>query len=136
MNQESLPESLPPRLEEIRDQFETWRRTRQKRGPIPDRLWEAAVGLSGNYTILQISKALRLNYTDLKHRVLAQDAHGIVKTDKTPPFIELDFKQPNSLPQCVIKMQKPNGSKMKLYFTAETRVDLLELSKCFWRNGS
>ena len=136
MNQENLPGNLEPTLEEIQDQFETWRQTRQKRAPIPERLWEAAVGLSKDYSILQISKALRLNYTDLKHRVLAQDAHGIVKTDKTPTFIELDFKQPTSLPQYVIKMQKPNGSKMKLYFTAETRVDLLELSKCFWRDGS
>jgi hypothetical protein len=136
MNRESQPENLEPTLEEVHNQFETWRQTRQKRTPIPEGLWEAAAGLSKNYTILQISKALRLNYTDLKHRVLAQDAHGIVKAEKTPTFIELDFKQPNSLPQCVIKMQKPNGSKMKLYFTAETRVDLLELSKCFWRDGS
>ena len=50
MNQESLPESLTPSLEEIRDQFETWRHTRQNRAPIPDRLWEAALGLSGNYS--------------------------------------------------------------------------------------
>jgi hypothetical protein len=26
---------------------------------------------------------LRLNYTDLKHRVLAQDAHGAVKAEET-----------------------------------------------------
>ena len=136
MNQENLPESLEPTLEEIHDQFETWRQTRQKRGPIPEPLWEAAVGLSKNHSIFEISKVLRLNYTDLKHRVLARDTHSIVKTDKTPTFIELDLQHPNSLPQCVIKMQKANGSKMKLYFTAETRVDLLQLSKCFWSNGS
>ena len=136
MNRESQPENLEPALEEVHNQFETWRQTRQKRAPIPERLWEAAVGLSKHYTILQISKALRLNYTDLKHRVLAQDAHGIAKPEKTPPFIELDLQHPNWQPQCVIKMQKPNGSKMKLYFTAERRVDLLELSKCFWSNGA
>jgi hypothetical protein len=136
MNQESLPENLEPTLEAIHDQFENWRQTRKKRAPIPEPLWEAAVGLSKNYSILHISKTLRLNYSDLKHRVLAQDVQGIVKTDKAPSFIELDLQQPNPLPQCVIKMQKPNGSKMKMYFTAETRVDLLELSKCFWSNGS
>jgi hypothetical protein len=136
MNQESLPESLTPSLEEIRDQFETWRHTRQKRGPIPDRLWEAAVGLSGNYTILQISKALRLNYTDLKHRVLAQDAHGAVKAEETAGFIEFNLAQPISLGQSVIKMEKPNGAKMKMYFTAETRLDFLQLSKSFWSHGS
>ena len=136
MNQESQAENVKPTLEEIHDQFETWRQTRQKREPIPERLWEAAVGLSKNYSILQISKTLRLNYTDLKHRVLARDAHGIVKTDKIASFIELDLPQPNSLLHCVVKMQKANGSKMKLYFTAQRCVDLLQLSKCFWSNGS
>jgi hypothetical protein len=122
MKQESLPGSLIPRLEEIQDQFETWRRTRQRLEPIPERLWEAAVGLSKNYSILQITKTLRLNYTDLKPRVLAPDANGNVKTDNPASFMELDLRQPTSLFHCVVKTQKANRSKMKLYFTAQRLI--------------
>ncbi len=135
MNQENLPNSRPT-LKDIQNQFEIWRRTREKRAPIPAPLWEAAVNLSKDYTILQISKALRLNYTDLKHRVLAQSDEEIVKVKHNLPFIELDFEQTKSPSHCVIEMEKSNGAKLKMYFTGERSLDLLELGKSFWSNGS
>jgi len=135
MNQENLP-NVRPTLEYIQNQFETWRRTREKRAPIPAPLWEAAVNLSKDYSILQISKALRLNYTDLKHRVLAQSDEEIVKVEHNLPFIELDFEQTKSPSHCVIEMEKSNGAKLKMYFTGERSLDLLELGKSFWSNGS
>ncbi len=135
MNQENLPDSRPT-LKDIQNQFEIWRRTREKRVPIPAPLWEAAVNLSKDYTILQISKALRLNYTDLKDRVLSQPDEEIVKVEHNLPFIELDFEQPKSPSHCVIEMEKSNGAKLKMYFTGERSLDLLELGKSFWRNGS
>ena len=135
MKQESLPDSKPS-LGDIQNQFETWRRTREKRVPIPAPLWEAAVNLSKDYTILQISKTLRLNYTDLKHRVLAQPDKEIVKAKHNLPFIELDFEQPKPPSHCAIEMEKSNGAKLKMYFTGERSLDLLELGKSFWRNGS
>ena len=135
MNQES-PSNLRPTLEDIQNQFETWRRTRQRRAPIPARLWEAAVNLSEDYSILQISKVLRLNYTDLKHRVLAQTDEEIVNAKHNLPFIELDFEQTKSPNHCVIEMEKSNGAKLKMYFTGERSLDLLELGKSFWSNGS
>lgn len=70
MNHQSIP-TLRPTMEELRNQFETWRKTRQQRAPIPDALWRAAVSLSKDYSILQISKALRLNYNDLKKHTQA-----------------------------------------------------------------
>lgn len=135
MNQENLPDSKST-LEGIQNQFETWRQTREKRAPIPAPLWEAAVNLTKDYTILQISKALRLNYTDLKDRVLSQPDEEIVKVKHNLPFIELDFEQTKSPGHCAIEMEKSNGAKLKMYFTGERSLDLLELGKCFWRNGS
>ena len=131
----TAPDSKPT-LEGIQKQFETWRQTREKRAPIPAPLWDAAVNLSKDYSILQISKALRLNYTDLKDRVLSQPDEEIVKVEHNLPFIELDFEQTKSSSHCVIEMEKSNGAKMKMYFTGERSLDLLELGKSFWRNGS
>ena len=54
-----------PRLEQVQKQFELWRRSRAKRGAIPDALWQAAIMLFPDYPVHRISKALRLNYTDL-----------------------------------------------------------------------
>ena len=55
-------------LEEVCQQFEYWRQTREKRCPIPEKLWQAAESLYPEYSLYHISKALRLNYTDLKQR--------------------------------------------------------------------
>ena len=54
--------SLPPSLEEVRGQFEDWRRTRNnRRDPIPSRLWEAAVELSDSYSInIVVNRELKL----------------------------------------------------------------------------
>ena len=59
------------RLKAVCDQFERWRRTRHKRTPIPQRLWDAAVKLTELYGISAVANALRLNHTDLKKRAEA-----------------------------------------------------------------
>ena len=59
--EKSSTSRILPSLEEVREQFEAWRRTRKNRcDPIPPRLWNVAVKLAGRYSIYSISKALRL----------------------------------------------------------------------------
>jgi hypothetical protein len=64
-----------PTLEEVRVQFETWRKTRNSRQPIPDQLWQAAFKLSKNYSVYKIAKTLRLDYTKLKNFTSAGTNH-------------------------------------------------------------
>ncbi|MBW1959619.1 MAG: hypothetical protein JRI63_14035 [Deltaproteobacteria bacterium] len=62
--------TLQPSLAEVCDRFKHWRQTRKsRREPVPQQLWQAAVQLAGRYSINEISRALRLNYTDLKNYV-------------------------------------------------------------------
>ena len=50
--EQNLALTLPASLEQVRDQFEDWRRTRNsRREPIPARLWKAAVKLSDSHSI-------------------------------------------------------------------------------------
>lgn len=60
MSQQIAP-SPEPTLEDVRTQFETWRKTRKSRKPIPERLWQAAVKLSKSYLPSMICQALHLN---------------------------------------------------------------------------
>ncbi|MBW1729154.1 MAG: hypothetical protein JRJ62_16645 [Deltaproteobacteria bacterium] len=54
--------TLQPSLAEVCDRFKHWRQTRKsRREPVPQQLWQ--------YSINEISRALRLNYTDLKNYV-------------------------------------------------------------------
>jgi hypothetical protein len=70
MNRQNVSSpAIRPSLEGVRDRFELWRKTKQVGSRIPDALWQAAVALCQDHSVLQVSRGLRLNYSDLKHRV-------------------------------------------------------------------
>jgi hypothetical protein len=51
---------LPAEVGEVRSEIEGWRQNRQKRSPMPARLWSAAAALAKVHGIYRISQALRL----------------------------------------------------------------------------
>jgi hypothetical protein len=57
-----MNKSLPSDLLKLKAQFESWRRTREKKGPIPDHLRKAAIALLDEY-------AARTICTELRHQV-------------------------------------------------------------------
>lgn len=65
-------------IEEVRKQFQVWRTTRRnRREPIPDHLWNAAIELCRIHPVSSVCKELKLCYTDLKTRLnLPKPPHG------------------------------------------------------------
>ena len=61
--------TVKPTLELIRNQFESWRKRRHCRSPIPESLWQAAMGLCQEHSIGEVSRTLGLNYNGLRNRV-------------------------------------------------------------------
>jgi hypothetical protein len=123
-------------LEQVQEQFEHWRRSRGKRGAIPDALWQAAIMLFPDYALHRISKALRLNYTDLKHRVNAHRSTCEQSDVSTAGFIELGLSDPMRPAECMIEMADQKGATMRMHFKGEAGLDLLELGKAFWSRRS
>lgn len=62
--------SKQPKMEKVKEQFEDWRKNRLKRCRIPENLWEAAIGLYPEYSIYEIAKTLRLDYSKLKKKIV------------------------------------------------------------------
>ena len=134
----TLPEPANKKLtlDRVREQFEHWRRTRKKRGAIPEVLWEAAVSLHPEYSLCQISKVLRLGYNDLKHRVQAQ--RSTISLHSSPPFKMRRFFSLWDLEIfCQIHKRLKNrlilkgGAAVQLYFPVErqrTSIDIGVLS--------
>jgi hypothetical protein len=120
-------------LSEVKELIETWRQNRERRRPMPEKLWEAAAGLSENHTLHQISKALRLNHTALKMRVHPEKASA--PKAPMPTFIELEVPRRPEMAECIIEMEDGAGGKMRMQFRGHTDFDLLELGKAFWRKG-
>lgn len=138
MEQETIPTpALRPDLEEICNRFEKWRKKKRRHSEkIPDSLWRAAVGLCSNHSILGVSRALRLNYNDLKHRVQGTEKIGAPSSGCCSEFVEVDFGQSMLCSECVVELERPNGAKMKMYFKGQQGgFDAVALSEAFWRQG-
>ncbi len=123
---------LNPDLEAVRYQFATWRENKKnRREAIPEELWESAKKLTKNYSINEVSKCLRLNFSDLKKRVFGKNYQAVSKK-KPAPFIELPSEKLFTQSECIIEMEDKNGCRMKMCFRGDTNFDLLELGKSFW----
>lgn len=59
----------PAQVEELAERIEHWRKTRAKRGPMPQELWSAAVDLAKTHGVGAISRWLKLDYYSLKRRL-------------------------------------------------------------------
>ncbi len=60
-------------IEKVKELFETWREVRKKRTKIPEELWQAAVKLSSDYSLNEISQTLHINYSVLKERIVSME---------------------------------------------------------------
>jgi len=63
-------------LTEVQGHFRSWRLVRKKGARIPARLWEEARGLHPRHSIYAISRALRLDYVDVRKRIGANKGRG------------------------------------------------------------
>jgi hypothetical protein len=127
--QPSANESLT--LDQVCQQFEYWRQTRKKRCPIPEQLWQAAESLYPEYSLYNISKALRLNYTDLKKRIEQKQTVSIPSAINQAEFIELKINPATHPPECLVEMEDTFGAKMRMHVKEGAGLDLLELGRIF-----
>jgi len=129
------PKNYPtpcPTISEVKERFKIWRRTRKSPRPIPEKLWAAAVSLTANHCLSQISKELVVDYSALKKRVPIKKKDTVDRMSP-PGFVELNLEPPAAVSECIVEMQDILGSKMRMHFRGKTEFDLLELAKAFWR---
>jgi hypothetical protein len=120
-----------PTISQVKDQFKIWRRTRKRPRPIPEKLWAAAVSLTANHSISQISKELVVDYTALKKRAAIKNKDSAASMSPAD-FIEVNLEPPAAVSECMVEMQDILGAKMRMHFSGKTDFDLLELAKAFW----
>ncbi len=128
MKKDTKPPTLSPNLEKVRDRFAIWRSRKKPGSRIPKALWQAAIESCKSDSVLHVSKALRLNYNELKERVRETEEMTVPLPKQGAAFMELGFVASSS--ECTLEIEAPNGAKMKVRY--EGTVDLLALCKTFW----
>jgi hypothetical protein len=81
---------LPKKVETYKQKVEQWRRSREKRGRMPEALWQEAVELAKTHGRSFVASSANLSYSNLCKRM--HDCRGLVKKEPvlTPTFVEVD----------------------------------------------
>ncbi len=90
-------ESLREKLEAVRCQLDSWRKTRISRQNVPEPFWKAAVELARIGGINPVAAVLGLNYYRLKRRVEANQS--AVTESKAVSFVELQVTTGDAMAQ-------------------------------------
>ena len=117
-------------LDAVRQAFEQWRNTRSGRQRVPEELWQAAVDLSGSYSVSKIATELKLDYSRLRRR--------IQKRSPEPPssrFIEVRMDHFLPSAQCTVHLRSPAGFEMTVHAGAGYGPQLPHLVDCFLSHG-
>jgi hypothetical protein len=121
-----------PTLQTVRRRLERWRARRWRHEAIPEELWAAAVQLTEEHSLLEISKALGLNYTNLKERA-GRRASGESRAENESGFVEV------CLPGCApasreysLELENGRGEKLRLSVKGEAEAGVLRVLEAFW----
>src|SRR5579862_7729015 len=106
-------------LDEVKSHFEHWRAIRtKKRERIPIYLWDEVKTLIGQYSLLEITQALRINTGQMQHNLRSSfpstkinfvEAKSISPSSRTPFLSFPDDKQ-----TCSIELHRTNGVVLKI----------------------
>jgi hypothetical protein len=122
---------IPEAIVQLQRQLDQFRSTQPRRTKLPESLWQAAVELARQYGIYPVAHPLRLDYMGLKKRL------GGVSSGRTatkPAFVELIAAHATPLEECVIELDAPSGSKMRIQWKASAPRDWVSLLRA-WREA-
>lgn len=122
-------------LKEVHSRFESWRKGKKRGSRIPKRLWSAAVEVCTVHSVNQVSRALGLNHTELKRRVVETEGSAD-RQSCLEGFVELSPGFGAQPVLCGVELESATGGKLKMTFAVKCRdFDPLELAKLFWGMG-
>lgn len=106
---------IPTEVERVRQRFERWRRTRKKRSPIPERLWQAAVQVARSYGVNKTARAFGLDYYGLKKRVDSGSGVTVEEKGAIGSFVEWVAAGSAVDGECVVEVESAGGTKLRVH---------------------
>ena len=97
-------QKVAPALEELRRQFDAWRREGRPGRHIPEALWDSAAALAREMGVNPVVRALHLDYVRLKRRVsgeVTSKKQGSPSSEE-PTFVELAVDAVSRRAECVV----------------------------------
>lgn len=128
-------EELKVRIEPLRAQVESWRKSKGANEKMPEALWEAATELAKVYGVSPVQGILRIDYRGLERRAFGIEKRaGKGRATEVPGFIELP-SLPTRRAEHVVELEDGAGRKLSLKVPAGHLAEVLALAQAFWRPG-
>ena len=128
--------TLPARVKVVRDQVALWRRTREKRSPMPAELWAEAVALARSEGTSPIARALRVDFQSLARRVAEARSGQDGAAAHAGAFVELSGAQllGGAAPAgSVVEMSDGDGLRLTIRLGGGTPLDIAGVVHGFCR---
>jgi hypothetical protein len=77
-----------------------------------------------------------LDYVVLKRHVEADSAHGAWRPESHPSFVELFPAGGASPAECVVELEDPSGSRMRIELKGVAAPDLVSLTRSLRTGGA
>lgn len=122
---------VPAELQELHRQIEEWRSKRSHRSRMPEALWALAARLAREHGLARVARFVRLDYYSLKQRLEALDRNRAARSDSRPAFIELPPLSAAPVSECIIEVEHPRGSRMRIQVKGAALPDLSALTRSF-----
>jgi hypothetical protein len=122
-------------LNQMREQLNTWRRSRGSRCRLPIEVWESAASLAREHGVSPVARILRLNFYKLKQRCARRRSPDRPEC-RSPGFVEIavEGSAARADPHCRMEWTDGRGAKMTLELPVEVPT-LVALTQAFWRRG-
>jgi hypothetical protein len=120
-------------VKEVRDEITQWRRTRERRTPMPAALWARAVALAQRSGTYRIARTLRVDYQSLARRV-AEAGGARTGEARSGGFVELrgaDLIGAGT----VVEVADVDGARMTIRIGAGSALDATALVVAFRRRA-
>ena len=139
------PRTAAERLDELRARIDEWRRTREKRSPMPDELWSDAAELGREFGAYRVMRALSVNYGSLKRRMQPDEesrrgrqVHSAATSAGRGGFIELRGEQilgAGALAASSIELESADGTRLTVRLASGSALDVVALVAAFRRRS-
>ncbi len=125
-------ESFQQRLGELRQEIDSWRKSRICLGHVPTPIWEAAAELAKIGGINPVAAPLGLNYYRLKRRVLGSQPSAKPASEAIE-FVELQVNPAAHALECTVELVDRQGTTLRVRLVGGGTAEAFALVRSFWQ---
>ena len=127
--------ALPAGVKLLRKRIDYWRRTRDRRTPMPPDLWGEAIALARSGRAYAVAHALGVNFEGLRRR-MAEAGTGVSGGSAPDAFVELSGAQilgatASAPPGAVVELSDGGGVRLTVRLAGGTELDVARVVAAF-----